>query len=275
MKISVIIPSYRPQAYLWTCLDALRAQTLPAADWEVCIVLNGPKEDYQAQIENYIASYPAYRWRLQYTAQAGVSNARNLGLQMAAGEYVCFIDDDDYVSPAYLQSLLTLAESSKAPLMPLSDVLCFHDGTQDFYEDHLGAAYRRIQNKDVVRVMQVRSFLSTPVAKIVRREYALAERFDPHFANGEDALYMFALSRFYHQYCAADPAAVYYRRVRPQSARHQLTRRLATMLPLMAAYLGTWLRHPWRYSFPFLLSRFVAIPKGIWDMYRAQRSPKK
>lgn len=267
MKISVIIPIYRPKAYLWECLNSLRAQTLPASQWEVVMILNGDEQPYRADIEAYMKQYPAYSWTLLYSAQAGVSHARNLGLQAAQGHYICFIDDDDYVSPAYLEALLQTAEAHPSA-MPLSHLLCFHDGEKQFYPDHISANYQRIKHLESVSIMQARQCLSGPVAKLLSREHALQSSFNPRFANGEDALYIFSISRFYKSYSPVNEHAVYYRRVRGNSARHHVRARLNTMLPLMWAYFSTWLRHPFRYHFLFFATRFLAIPKGIWKIYR-------
>ena len=266
MKISVIIPTFRPQAYLWDCLDALRAQTLSANEWEAIIVLNGEEQPYRLQIENYLAQHPLTSWRLLYSSQAGVSNARNLGLQASQGDYICFIDDDDYVSPSYLEALLAAADENT---MPLSNLLCFKDDAEGFYPDHISANYQRIKNEDFVSTMQARKFLSGPVAKLIDRDKALQESFNPRFANGEDALYIFSITRFYKQYRPTSADAVYYRRVRAHSARHHLKARIKTMFALMWAYLCLWIKHPLQYSFPLFASRFLAIPKGIWDIYRA------
>ncbi|MCF2604299.1 glycosyltransferase family 2 protein [Parabacteroides distasonis] len=56
MKIFVIIPTYKPQAYLWECLDSMVAQTFPKEEFEVILVLNGCTEPYKSDIERYIAA---------------------------------------------------------------------------------------------------------------------------------------------------------------------------------------------------------------------------
>ena len=285
MKVSVVIPTYRSQAYLWECLDALRAQTLPSESWEVILVLNGEENPYRAQIEEYISKYAAFNWRFIYTSEPGVSHARNLGLEAAIGDYICFIDDDDYVSPTYLEALLSAAEpdadsdsdsdsdsdaKAHAPIMSLSNLLCFNDGEKNIYPDHISGNFQRIKNQGLVGTMQARQYLSGPVAKLVAREYALRERFNPRFSNGEDALYIFALSRFYKQYRSTTEDAVYYRRVRGNSARFKLSSRLASMFSLLWAYVCLWIKHPLQYHFILFASRFLAVPKGIWKIYRAK-----
>lgn len=266
MKISVIIPTFRPQAYLWQCLDALCAQTMPTQDWEVILVLNGEEAPYRSQIEDYFQAHTSCAFRLIYSAQAGVSHARNLGLQAAQGDYICFIDDDDYVSATYLQALYEAADKDT---MPLSNLLCFKDEAEGFYPDHISANYQRIKGQSSVTTMQARKFLSGPVAKLIARDKAIQESFNPRFVNGEDALYIFSITRFYKKYRPTSPDAVYYRRVRSHSARHQVKARLKTMFALMWAYISLWIQHPLQYHFALFASRFLAIPKGIWDIYRA------
>ena len=50
MKISVIIPTYKPQAYLWKCLDSMVAQTFPKEEFEVILVLNGCSEPWKGKV---------------------------------------------------------------------------------------------------------------------------------------------------------------------------------------------------------------------------------
>ena len=106
MKVSVIIPTYKPQAYIWECLDSIKNQTFPKEDFEVILVLNGCNEPYYSQIKEYIDNNLVdYNVNFIQTDQGGVSNARNIALDAAKGEYVTFIDDDDYISPKYLEEL--------------------------------------------------------------------------------------------------------------------------------------------------------------------------
>ncbi len=111
-RISVVIPTYKPGAYIWECLDSLGRQTLSKEEFEVIIVLNGEKEPYFSQIEDYARKHEdGLQVRLTYSEKPGVSNARNLGIDMAHGEYLTFIDDDDWVTANYLFNLFTKAEA--------------------------------------------------------------------------------------------------------------------------------------------------------------------
>ena len=54
MEISVIIPMYKPDYYIWECLDSLKNQTISQNEFEILIILNGEKEPYYSQINNWI-----------------------------------------------------------------------------------------------------------------------------------------------------------------------------------------------------------------------------
>ena len=69
MKISVIIPTYKPKAYLWECLNSLCNQSFHFEDYEIIIVLNGCKEPYDSQINEFIHLHNKQNWR--YFQKAG------------------------------------------------------------------------------------------------------------------------------------------------------------------------------------------------------------
>ena len=127
MKISVIIPTYKPQSYLWECLDSICCQTFPHTDFEVVLVLNGCNEPFNSQIKEYKKQHQSIQWNYIQTSQDGVSNARNLALDNARGNFVTFVDDDDYVSPSFLQELYDAADEHT---VSLAYPYAFDDGCQ-------------------------------------------------------------------------------------------------------------------------------------------------
>ena len=126
MKISVIIPTYKPQDYLWECLNSLVAQTFPKEDFEVILVLNGCCEPWKSNIQQYIdARMQGMNVNYIQTDEGGVSNARNIALDFAKGDYVTFIDDDDLISPTYLEELY---EKAAPDTVSLCYPYAFNDG---------------------------------------------------------------------------------------------------------------------------------------------------
>ncbi|MDD2650679.1 MAG: glycosyltransferase family 2 protein [Candidatus Cloacimonadales bacterium] len=99
--ISVIIPAYNAEKLLADSLNSVVNQTYK--NFEVIIVNDG-SVDKTADICDSFASKDT---RIKYTYQdnAGVSMARNKGMEMSSGKYICFLDADDYYSPTYLEKM--------------------------------------------------------------------------------------------------------------------------------------------------------------------------
>ena len=88
MKISVIVPTYKPQAYLWECLDSIYNQTFPKSEYELVLVLNGCNEPYNTQIKEWLSNHSDLQVQYFQTDEAGVSNARNMVLDVAQGVFI-------------------------------------------------------------------------------------------------------------------------------------------------------------------------------------------
>lgn len=102
MLISVIIPVYNADKYLTACIDSVLAQQM--ADFELLLIDDGSKDSSPDICDRYAAQDT--RIRVFHTPNRGVSAARNLGLENARGEYITFIDSDDWVDPDHLQQYL-------------------------------------------------------------------------------------------------------------------------------------------------------------------------
>ena len=99
MRISVIIPVYNAERYLPTCIESLLVQTMP--DFELLLINDGSTDNSKAVCDRYAAQ--DRRIRVFDSPNRGVSAARNLGLDQARGEFVVFVDSDDWVVPEHLQ----------------------------------------------------------------------------------------------------------------------------------------------------------------------------
>lgn len=93
-KISIIVPVYNSEKYLNKCLNSLIEQTLD--DIEIVVVNDGSSDNSENIIMNYMANDK--RIKLINKENGGQASARNLGLKEAGGEFIMFIDSDDYVS---------------------------------------------------------------------------------------------------------------------------------------------------------------------------------
>ena len=258
--VSVVIPTYKPQKYIKECIDSVCRQTIGMDNLELIVVLNGCCEPYMQELHEYVSGKTGLDARLLQTDVPGVSNARNIGIDAAVGDYLCFIDDDDWVSDCYLQKLLEAA-SDDADMVE-ANVLNYDEESQVCSDDYLTKAFRRFGGEHFLPVMKARSFLSSSCCKIIRRKAIDADRFDTRFAIGEDGLFMARISRRLKVMRCASADAVYYRRVRQGSAsrkKESVTHRAAYYARLAWAYTRVWTSDCLHYSLPFFASRYVAL----------------
>jgi CDP-glycerol glycerophosphotransferase (TagB/SpsB family)/glycosyltransferase involved in cell wall biosynthesis len=108
-KVSVVVPVYNTERYLPKCLDTLVSQTLE--EIEILVVNDGSPDDSQRIIDSYAALYPDKIVPL-LKPNGGLSDARNYGAHRASGEYIGFVDSDDYVEPDMYEALYNAAASS-------------------------------------------------------------------------------------------------------------------------------------------------------------------
>lgn len=99
MKFSIIVPVYNAENYLRECLDSISKQTYP--EFEAILIDDG-STDRSLEICNEFCEKDS-RFKAVSVPNGGVSSARNIGIDKAQGDYICFIDSDDYVHERYLE----------------------------------------------------------------------------------------------------------------------------------------------------------------------------
>lgn len=266
MKISVIVPTYRPQAYLWECLDSVYNQTSPKSDYELVLVLNGCDEPFHSQIKDWLGKHSDLQVQFFQTDEGGVSNARNIALDNAKGEYITFIDDDDLISPSYLQELY---DNAAPDTVSLCYPYAFNDGEAgkqlpygitDAYCYYMDHRYTSLSSK-------VRKYFSGPCMKLIPMSFIQGRRFDVRFRNGEDSLFMFLISDKIKKVSFTSKNAIYYRRYRLNSATTNKRNRISVVvneLRLVKMYLLIYFKAPCRYNLNFFLTRVLAAAKSVF-----------
>ena len=113
ITVSIIIPAHNVGKVLPRCLDSLLAQTFP--DWEALVVDDGSKDDTPTVLDQYAAQDT--RIKALHQVNQGVSVARNNAMEKAVGEYVLFVDGDDFLHPQTLEICLNLAQRDQSDLV--------------------------------------------------------------------------------------------------------------------------------------------------------------
>ena len=126
MLFSVIVPIYKVEAYLRKCVDSILAQE--CGDFELILVDDGSPDGCPAICDAY-AEEDA-RVRVIHKENGGVVSARNTGIRKAKGEYICYVDGDDWVTPDWLKSIRQMLEQAPQKL----DILAF--GARMLFQDH-------------------------------------------------------------------------------------------------------------------------------------------
>lgn len=264
MKISVIIPTYKPKEYLWECLNSLISQTLSKNTFEIIIVLNGCYNPWYLDIERYIHdSMHGMNVKFIHTSESGVSNARNIALREANGEFITFIDDDDYVSPEYLSELLRYSSSN---FITIAKPLAFNDETKEQVSYPMTGVFLRNFMRGPQNFLSSRKFFSGPCMKLIPKRIIQNRQFDIRFRNGEDSLFLFLISDKIDKVNYASDKAIYYRRFRENSAvttKRTFKERLVNSLSLIKEYSQIFFSALGRYNFIFFITRILGALRSV------------
>lgn len=118
-KISVIVPVYNVEEYIEECLESIINQTLE--DIEIIIVNDGTEDNSMKKIEKFLSDE---RIIVINKENGGLSSARNCGLEIAKGEYIAFIDSDDFIDKMMLEKMYSSSE--KADIV-FSNIIEYND----------------------------------------------------------------------------------------------------------------------------------------------------
>ena len=127
LKISVVVPVYNTGKYLEKCLNSILNQTLKEIE---VIVVNDGSTDFSQQI---ITGFQANDNRIVAVNKenGGLSDARNVGIDKAAGEYIAFVDSDDYVDEMMFEKMISLAEKHHSEIV-LCDLVKVDENGKEF-----------------------------------------------------------------------------------------------------------------------------------------------
>lgn len=147
MKFSIIIPAYNAANYIARCLDSLKKQTLN--DFEVVIVDDGSSDNTLTVLKNYSNAQPQMMFQIHHQENAGAGPTRNKALKLAKGDYIVFLDSDDYLDSDYLERVNEKIVSEQADVVFVDLV-------------------REKPNGEVIREERMSSFSHLSKARLIR-----------------------------------------------------------------------------------------------------------
>lgn len=271
LKVSVIIPTYKPGAYLYKCLDTVIGQTIEKEQIEVIIVLNGCNEPWYSEILTYLKNNGCDDFvRLIQIDTPGVSNARNIAIDESNGEYITFVDDDDFVSPTYLEALLKVSDPET---IGLSNELRYNELDDTMQAESFSYEYQKKAAIGKQQYNGIKKYFSPPYMKLIHRKVIDNFRFDTRYTNGEDSLFMFQISRNMKYVNFTSPDAIYYRRVRRGSAMSKekpVSVMVKNRFRMVISFIGIYMTAPAKYSFYFLFTRVLGCFHSITNSIKSK-----
>lgn len=211
--VSVIIPIYGVEKELPRCLDSLLAQTY--SNFELLLIDDGSKDGSYRVMEEYARRDG--RIRLFQKENGGVSSARNMGLDQAKGDYICFVDPDDWVAPCYLEWLYRAIEQSGSRM---SSCRLKHVEQMDAVVE-LPKSMPELRMMDVGRCSVWEQDACLQCCRMMAERDLIQDiRFEQEVAIGEDSLFTMQLM-LKEGRIACVPCVLYFYWMRPDSALHQ------------------------------------------------------
>lgn len=271
VTIDVILPTYRPGDYVEHMISSIASNFRNLASCDVStrllIILNGPREPYYSHLVQLLSHYPILNAVISYTELAGVSHARNLGIEMSEQtDFILFVDDDDILSDKYLLDMISVWDGNKDTIVQSNTSVLTNNSSSG--EDNYISRFvlkSLSESTDRYSPFYQRKLLNSVCGKLFCRELIGALRFDESVRISEDALFLFSLSSKIKRISLA-PGAVYMIRKRYASASRKnkpvsaLTGESFLFIRKVSQVYWT---NPFEYSFPLYLSRVLASIKFL------------
>ncbi|MDR1614865.1 MAG: glycosyltransferase, partial [Campylobacteraceae bacterium] len=215
-KISIIIPVYNVESYLKQCLDSATNQTLK--EIEIICVNDGSTDTSLAILQQY--AQKDARIKIINQKNGGLANARNSGIKAANGEYIGFVDSDDWIDLDYYDKLYKAAKEQNADLARTSYIYVY--GDNDRKEDNFGKTIeRKAKNNEPLNVNEHTIIVCNA---IYRRKYLLENNiayFDDTHRYHEDIFFTARATNLSKKSIAVHGVYYYYRK--------NIDQRLSTM----------------------------------------------
>lgn len=193
--ISVIIPVFNVAEYLSRCMASIISQSFQ--DWECILIDDGSTDGSGILCDRWAEKDP--RITVLHQQNAGVSSARNRGINLAKGEYIAFVDSDDTLEPSYLSMLFNAVSALRADLIVCGMETIYQDGSMKVSSPTTSGFFTLDSNhiSDLLDLERA-TLLYGPVVKLFRKRIITDQHllFDETQDYGEDLLFNLSYLRF-------------------------------------------------------------------------------
>lgn len=182
-KVSIIVPVYNAKDYLHRCVDSILAQTF--TDFELLLIDDGSSDSSDIICDDY--SIRDSRIRVFHKENGGVSSARNLGLDRAYGEWITFVDSDDWLAVEYLEKM---CEKTDLVDLVISYAKC-HSKQGEVKQKKYKDRYVDLDEIGILFLEYDLSWQTSPWAKLFRKDIIENLRFIEGMHIGEDMVFLY------------------------------------------------------------------------------------
>lgn len=197
VKVSIIVPVYNVEIYIKKCLDTLVNQTLE--DIEIIIVNDGSTDNSEQIIKQYLLEY---KNKIKYLVKenGGLSDARNYGMKYATGEYIAFLDSDDYIDISLYEKMYNKAKERNYDYIECDFVWKYDD--------------KEVQDIGVIYKNKKEMFVNARVVawnKLIKRELIVKSKVEfPKGLRYEDVEFFYKLLPYIKTFSFVKEPLIYY-----------------------------------------------------------------
>lgn len=185
-KVSIIVPAYNREKYIGQCLDSLLNQTYK--DLEIIVVDDASTDDTPQIVEEYRERHPDKIKIKKLERNSGPSVARNEGIKIAEGEYICFCDSDDWFPQERVEKLVHYMEENPQKVWVATNAWNFDEASGKIIGLRYDVSTESLSENAFIACLENRAKreFTGLIRALARREVFTLDLFDPALKGGED-----------------------------------------------------------------------------------------
>ncbi|WP_302940453.1 glycosyltransferase family 2 protein [Megamonas funiformis] len=185
--VTIIVPVYNVDKYLKRCIDSILCQTF--CDWKLLLIDDGSTDKSASICDEYVKLDT--RIKVVHKKNEGVSTARNLGIKLAKGKYITFIDSDDWIEKDFLEIIVSEKEKMNVPILVTGFVVEYNNKKKYIFKKDKRKILKK--NEAKLEFLKARIFNWTIYDKLYDRNIFDKYKFNTKIRIGEDMLLFWQL----------------------------------------------------------------------------------
>lgn len=185
-KISIIVPVYNVEAYLERCVESILKQTY--TNFELILINDGSTDSSGMICDKFAFQYKNIS--VYHIENSGVSNARNIGIDLATGNWITFIDSDDFLTKDYLETFISAIDNEMSIGFAIAPLHHIKNGIITDLPQFSGRKELWSTEETMKELLMTTRTSFFPVAKLFKKELLSGCRFSTDFHLAEDALFL-------------------------------------------------------------------------------------